>query len=376
MRISVSYMATPLRYYGVPDSRTHQSEGFDPDDCQWQRLVGDCILISFRHKRSKEIDTMPFTGPSSYLTTIDEFRAHWTNVNVALAPNPLILLGPYALADLDSDRDDLSDAITDLVAGTNVVEGHRQDRDVAKPEVRERMRQLGSKVRGLLAESTQEGHIPDLIDMNSNPGKWLIAMRDSINMWTDINANPPAGFVGPLTLFGGYTLANFTADCTALETTFESLTLAEQNEDDFLKARDAIYVAIRDHLVTYRDAVEGSFPANHPLVLSLPRISPLPGHTPDPVVLSGVWNDTTKEAELSWTASEDPDLAYYTVRRNGEDPYDGGEEIFVESLLPGILTLSTAEGLGEAGTMGFKVYVVLDTGNERGSNAVTIVNPG
>ena len=318
---------------------------------------------------------MPFTGPSSYLPTTDEFRAHWTNVNAALAPSALTLLGPYALADLTTHRGELSDAITDLVAGNNVLEGHRQDRDDAKPLIRERMRQLGAAIRGLLAGATQIGHIPELVELSASQGKWIVAMRDHINLWTDVNANPPAGFVGPLLLFGGYTVANFTTDCTALEDSLEGVTLAEQNVDDFLRARDSIYQEIRDRLILYRQAVEGSFPADHALVLSLPRITPLPGHTPDPVVLTAVWNPVTKEAELSWTASADPDIAYYTVRRNGEDPYDSGEEIFVESLLPGILTLNTAEGLGSVGDiMGFKVYVVLNTGNERGSNAVTVEN--
>lgn len=316
---------------------------------------------------------MPFTGPSSYLPTIDEFRAHWNNVNTALAPSALTLLGPYAKADLDSDRDDLSDSITDLVAGTNVLEGHRQDRDNAKPEVRERMRQLGSAIRGLLHGATQEGHIADLVNMTDSQGKWLVAMRDAINNWTDVNANPPAGFTGPLLLFGGYTVANFTADCTALEASFEGVSMEEQNVDDFIKARDAIYLGVRERLALYRQAVEGTFPADHPLVLSLPRISPLPGHTPDPVVLTAVWNEVSKEMDASWTESTDPDLAYYTMRMNGEDPYDTTEETFVESFLPGVLSFSTEEGLPAAGdSMGYKVYVVLNTGNERGSNAVTV----
>ncbi|MGI8924081.1 MAG: hypothetical protein ACR2HJ_08610 [Fimbriimonadales bacterium] len=125
--------------------------------------------------------------------------------------------------------------------------------------------------------------------------------------------------------------------------------------DREVQERDALYQTIRGQLVLYREAVPGRFPSDHPLVLSLPHLTPLPGHTPDPVVLSGVWNVGTSMADLSWTASVDPDLEEYEVRRSGETPYNGNTEIVVESLPPGTLALSTNEGLGVPGsTMGFR----------------------
>jgi hypothetical protein len=112
-----------------------------------------------------------------------------------------------------------------------------------------------------------------------------------------------------------------------------------------------------------------------PLYLSLPRLTPLPGHTPDPVVLSGVWNGTTLKADLSWTASADPDLESYVVRRSGATPYNTNTELVVATLPPETLTHSTDAGLqAEGASMGFKVYVKLTTGNERGSNAVTVTH--
>lgn len=82
------------------------------------------------------------------------------------------------------------------------------------------------------------------------------------------------------------------------------------------------------------------------------------------------------EADLSWTASSDPDLSGYSVRRSGADPYDTDSELVVDTLPPGTLVLATDEGLGTPGsTMRYKVYVVLTTGNEKGSNTVTIDRP-
>ncbi len=317
---------------------------------------------------------MPFSGPSSYLSTTDEFIGHWADVNLALALDPLILPGPYALADLQSDRTALSDEITDLVEAINVVEGHRTDRDNRKPTIKERMRQLGALIRGVLAGSSYVGRIPPLIAIEANPGKWLISMRDHRDLWTDINASPPPGFPAPLVLTGGYTLANFTTDTGNLETTFQNLTLGEQDVDREVEERDAVYLAIRAQLVLYREAVPGKFPADHPLVLSLPRLTPLPGHTPDPVVLSGVWNATTLKADLSWTASSDPDFDHYSLRRSGP-PYNTNTEIVVDDFGAGILATATDEGLTVPGSsMAFKLYVVLNTGNEKGSNAVTVTH--
>lgn len=318
---------------------------------------------------------MPFSGPSSYLTTIDEFIGHWTDVNAALSPAALVLGGPYALADLQSDRDDLATEITQLEGALNVLEGHRTARFNAEPDIRERIRQLGAMVRGVLADSVYVGQIPPLVQPGSSPGLWVIAMDDAAHMWTTINASPPAGFTPPLTLNGGYVVATFNTDIAALKTTYTSLVQAEQDTDRERDERDALYLSIRDQLVRYRLAVPGMFPEDHPLVTSLPRLTPLPGHTPDAVVLTGVWNGGTFQADLSWTASDDEDLDHYSVRRSGADPYDSTTELVVATLPPGTLAHSTADGLGNEGdTMRFKVYVVLTTANEKGSNAVTVTN--
>ena len=59
-------------------------------------------------------------------------------------------------------------------------------------------------------------------------------------------------------------------------------------------------------------------------------------------------------------------------RRSGSS----NTELAVATLPPGTLAFSTDAGLTVGGsTMGFKLYVKLTTGNEKGSNAVTITNP-
>jgi hypothetical protein len=320
---------------------------------------------------------MPFSGPSSYLATIDEFIGHWTDVNAALGLNVLELQPDgYAIADLQSDRDDLAAFFTEIETFINALEGHRTNRDNQKTALRERLRQLGGFVKSQLRESVYAGQVPPLIEYDANSGKWIIAMDDAEHMWTTINAIPPAGFTPPLTLTGGYAVATFTTDVAALKTTFTALVQSDQDVGRVIDERDALYVQIRDRLVQYRAVVEAMFALDHPLVTSLPRVYPLPGHTPTPVVLSGAWNAGTSMADLSWTASSDPDLDSYQVRRSGADPYDTETELVVDTLPPGTLTLSTNEGLGSPGaTMRYKVYVILNTSNESGSNAVAVTRP-
>jgi hypothetical protein len=318
---------------------------------------------------------MPFSGPSSYLSTVDEFIAHWTDVNAALAPD-LVLPGGTTLANMQTKRATLAADITALEGAINVAENLRTSRDNQKTAMAGFLKAFNLFVRGNLANSNYVGELHPQPDFGAQFGHWNVAMDDAANTWTTINASPPPGFTPPLILPSGTTLATFTAAVAALKTTFTNWTNAEQAVGRELEERDATYNDIRDNLALYRPAVLGSFIEDHPLVLSLPRLVPLPGHTPDPVVLSGEWNDGTSKADLSWTESTDVDLQSYQVRRSGATPYNTNTELAVATLPPGTLTFSTDAGLTVGGsTMGFKVYVKLTTGNEKGSNAVTITNP-
>jgi hypothetical protein len=257
-----------------------------------------------------------------------------------------------------------------------VLEGHRTWRDYEKEAMKERLRQLGGFVKSQLRDSVYAGQVPPLVNMTDSMGKWIIAMDDAAHMWTTINATPPAGFTPPLLLVDAYPIATFTTDVTALKTRFTNYTQAAQDVTRSIDERDAKYKSIRDRLVQYRAVVPSLFAEDHPLVTSLPRLTPLPGHTPDPVVLSGAWNDGPKVAELSWTASSDVDLDHYEVRRSGSDPYNSNTEVMVQSVPAAQTSLDTDAGLElPTATMRYKVYVVLTTGNESGSNALEVTRP-
>jgi hypothetical protein len=114
--------------------------------------------------------------------------------------------------------------------------------------------------------------------------------------------------------------------------------------------------------------------ANDPLVLSLPKLTPEPGSTPDPVLANGTWNVPTTQGKLTWDESSAPDLAEYEVRWSPGPTYDVDTEVVIANIAKDApREYFTTQGLLAIGDVSnFKIYVKTTTGNERGSNTVKI----
>ena len=81
-------------------------------------------------------------------------------------------------------------------------------------------------------------------------------------------------------------------------------------------------------------------------------------------------------AKLVWSVSADPDLDYYSIRYHPGPRYKASEEQTIAAVPAGTEEYLTIEGLAAEGSVAwFKVYVVLTTGNEKGSLAVKIIRP-
>ena len=129
-------------------------------------------------------------------------------------------------------------------------------------------------------------------------------------------------------------------------------------------------------MVQYRAMVEALFGPTHALTLSLPDISPAPGSSPVASVLSGTWNPATNKVDFSWTASTAPTLVEYELRMSLGATYNAATATVVGNIAPGTTTFSTAAGLANPGDVAsFKLFVKLSTGNEAGSNTITITRP-
>ena len=94
-------------------------------------------------------------------------------------------------------------------------------------------------------------------------------------------------------------------------------------------------------------------------------------------MLTVTWDEATQQAHLTWTESDDPNLSHYSIRFCPGPNYSTDDESVIGTVLPGEpREFFTTAGLASPGsTASFKVYVVLTTGNEKGSNTVTITRP-
>lgn len=320
---------------------------------------------------------MPLSSIASYLSTVDEFVTHWNQVNVTLGINgPLILTGSFAVANLSTLKSGLQTAITAIEGPRNDKQNAANDRDLKKGPLLERLRQFRNVVEGQLAGSIYENSAPKMVSFSSSEGVFMRAMDDMQTLWVQINANPPLGFTAPLKLVGNYLAATHATDIAALRTTYATLNAAIQTIELKLADRNVKLKPIRTRLVQYRKVIQGIFAKGDTLILSLPKVTPPAGSTPKAVVLSGVWNAGTSMADLSWGASDNANLKEYQIRACDPPKYKTSDEEPVATIAKTSTTFSTNFGLGVSGaTKIFKVYVVTEDDNEKGSNAVKIVRP-
>ena len=318
---------------------------------------------------------MPISGPSSYVSTTDEFLANWQNADTALgAGNEIVLQGGTNRAGLTALKDDLVAKRTELQDKLNDKEGARGDVEIQKAALLSRLKQFNEKIRAFFEGTKFVRMLPDLPSQTDAQSGVMDALEDGNSIWQKVNADP--GTASPVTLLGGYNQATFAADVATLRTAYTTLNASENNLKFVREQRNDLQDTIREVLVKYRKALPTFFPSDHALVQSLPRLTPLPGSTPQGVTLSGEWNAQPGYAVLTWTASADPNLEGYEVRMTVGPVYDADSDTVIANEPPGVLSHQTVQGLPSPGAMAsYKVFVILSTGNESGSNAVTITRP-
>ena len=327
----------------------------------------------------KSSKLMPINGPSSFIPTTNEFLAHWDAANTALgAGGPLLLPGGITRANLLTQRDTLQTKQAEIEGQINNREIARAELVAKKDDLHLRGGQFNDKVRAVLGATPYAKALPELPQPQDGQGNFVPPLDDISTLWTKINAAAGIpGFTPPLLLLGGYALADFNTALAALKTQFSTASAEDVLVTLKLAERNAIQDVIYPMLKSYRQVLPTYFAANSPLVASLPKLTPDPGSTPDPVLANGIWNAPTTQGKITWDASTDPNLAEYEVRWSPGTTYDSAIEIVLVTVAPAeAREYFTTQGLGTAGAVSvFKVYVKTTTGNERGSNTVKITRP-
>ena len=312
----------------------------------------------------------------TYLPTVQEFITHWTQANAELGASPVLLQGGFTLANLQADRAALEAAILALQPVDNTRSSTASDRDIKKSAIRARLVQFRAIAIGQLAGSLYIRALPKMPRFSVNEATYLAAFDDMANLWGQINTAPPAGFTAPLVLQGGYTQADFAAEVAALRATFLAANAAIVNARIARERRDLLLPNLRARLRQYRSVAKGRIPVTSPLLNTVPALSPPPGSTPAPVAVGGSWNAAQGKGVLTWIASTNTTLASYSVRTAPAPTYKTTDETAIASVAPSVTTFATSDGLTAPGAVAlFRVYVVLTTGNERGSTTVKITRP-
>jgi hypothetical protein len=316
---------------------------------------------------------------------MDEFSAHWTDTNAILGGTPatdLKLEGGVTLAMFITLRNDIGGKLTTEQGLENARQIAASNRDALRRGLQDRLSQFRGLIRGLLSKTKYAAATPTLPDITAAESKFLAAFDDAADLWARIDADLTIPSFTPPLMILTYGRAGFVADIAAMRAAFLLLTTAENDLEINQEERDALLPVARERMVQYRVMVAALLGPNHPQTLSLPVLFPAPGSTPDPVVLTGGWNPATAQADFSWTQSSNPALLEFEVRRCLGTTWNDATAIVIGNIPAGSTpvatptSFSTNSDLDSPGdSITVKVFVRLTTGNEAGSNAVTITRP-
>ncbi|HEY0551765.1 MAG TPA: hypothetical protein VGF13_19320 [Verrucomicrobiae bacterium] len=325
---------------------------------------------------------MPITNNASYVTTMNEFIAHWEECNAVLPPGtPLLARLPD---NTTRSLDQFTTLRTTLMTRQNAVQAALTNQSIAWAGIGRRKNDLLASLNLFISELDayfQNTEIyptrPYVPTFAAGQESFMQPLNLAICCWTEVNAGEaPQGVTLPLVLSDGTTLETFT-------TAVEELAAAYMNEQrkgykvSLARAKrnatqDVAYAVMK----AYREAVPAKLKAFPEVIDTLPRLTPLPGHTPAPVQASAVFQ-APNAAKVVYNASSEPTLARYELRGTAGEHYDEEDAVVIASDAPNeAREFITPFGLDQPGAeIALKVFVVLDTGNEAGSATMLVQRP-
>ena len=324
---------------------------------------------------------MPISSNASYVPTMDEFSAHFSQCNAVLGASPLIIRLPddstINLVQFDALRTTVQTrqlAVQDKLINQQIA---RAIVEQQKTELLDTLNGFNQFINAYYQDTRFLSARPDAPGITEGQERFSGPLFDAMLLWEKVNAGPaPAGVTLPVTLPDGTTQGSFASAISALQFAYlevkkagQAVTLARADRD-LSQAR--AYAAMK----CYRQAVPIKLEMHPELVSTMPALTPAPGHTPVPVQASGVLL-APNQSKVVYTASTDPTLDRYQLRGSVGDTYDEQDAVVIATNYPGDpLEFITTFGLTQPGAeISLKVFVVLTTGNESGSATITLQRP-
>jgi hypothetical protein len=292
---------------------------------------------------------MPLAGPVSYLPVADQFLEHWSALESSLGDAAALNLGHGI------DRAAVREVRARLAQATEAVTRSR----IAREEERRHLAELDAMISRRLAQFNRQ---------LAEPGHEAGTPDEAARIWAALEQKGGERF-----LDGEFSRLDFTTDLSARKLVAGALTASEKALSSARGGRDGAQDQLHAFLELYRERVLELFPSGHESRETLPALDLRRGTHPLAVEVSGRWQETV--AIISWEASEEPELDHYEVRAMAGDQYESEDETALARISPeDPLHFSTLFALDEPGAKAvFRVYVVLRSGHERGSQPVVVV---
>ena len=336
---------------------------------------------------------MAISGAASYIPTTEDFLGHWELVNAALpAGQPLLVSGEalkrtsaIAVAELEGFYTALLAKHAEVQSAINAADIRHAEVATLKGALLAIINLFNPAVRGLMGSSAYAQTLADVPSSSSGQGDFTKPMDDTEDLWERINTAPPPNFAAPLTLTDGttvFTLADFTTTLGLLKQRYRTAAKADSLVDLRRAERNALQDSIYPVLKFYRMTVPVRLGPTAPLTLTLPRLTPEPGSTPEPAVVSGSYDVPQNRAVVSAQVPVQADLQRIKLLYSPGLEWHGDDTSVVESRSAAGLDLSqpvvfeTTYALGTPGSTAlFRVEVENDTDNTAQSNTLIIERP-
>jgi hypothetical protein len=326
---------------------------------------------------------MAITGPASYPPTMSEFIGHWTQANGLLGASPYVLTLPtdkstLTLAQFTTLRQSILDQQAVVQAELTAVQVIRSGITLQKAELVKWILLFNSRLDGSFQNTKYYPSRPLVPGVGDGEMVFNDALRPVLSLWKQINDDntPPPGVVLPLVLGDGTTYGAFASAVSALQFSYNAEGQKEPYVTVARSARNLLQDRAYEAMKVYREGAADKFALHPQLLDTLPRLSPLPGHTPERVNASAIF-EAPDRSKVVYDASSDPMLESYQLRGNVGDDYSDEDAVVIATNAPGApREFVTPFGLTQPGAkVALKVFVVLTTGNESGSATMFVSRP-
>jgi len=312
---------------------------------------------------------------------MNEFIAHWTQCNTALAPQALIVRRPDNTTVTQAQFSTLRDTIQ---ARQNTVQACLTEQQITRGNINlkktgllQQFNQFTSLLDGYFVNTDFYEARPYAPSLGDGQEAFTRPMADMMSLWEKINDGPaPAGVTLPLILGDGTAHGVFASAVSALQFTYASERVKAQDLALARARRNRLQSDAYEVMKAYREAVAARMTAHPDLNDTIPRLSPLPGHTPEPVNASAIFQ-APNASKIVHAGSNDLMVESYELRGNVGDRYSDDDAVVIDThTRTDPREFVTTFGLTQPGAqVAFKVFVILTTGNEAGSVAMVVERP-